>query len=225
MEKATEKIIAAMDAITRNRALSWQEKRDAAEKLNLSAYEYATEESKKARFRLMVACRNPADLGKDGKMLEASLRILRSFATKRPLNNAAFYAHKQTMDDTRINVQGKQVRIEIKSGAGDWFRTQADNVADALDEYRGQDKLLIWKTSAFTIVLPFAEFLDKLEGYNEKGAEQFFKSTLKKGVAGNVLQLQEWRTSKKKTNFLRYVARHSYNLKELLINSQLVRRG
>lgn len=225
MERATEKLVKDMDIITRDRSLSWQEKREQAEKLNLSAYEYATEESKKARFRLMVACRNPADLGKDGKMLEASLRILRSFATKRPLNNSAFYAHGASIDDTRITIDGKQVRIEIKSGAGDWFRTQAGNVADALDEYRAQNKLLIWKTNAFTIVLPFAEFLDRLEEYNEKGAGQFFKSCLKTGTAGNVLQLQEWRTSKKKIRFLQQVARHSYNLKELLINSRLVRRG
>ena len=225
MEKCTQEIVNAMCAITRNKSLTWEEKRKAADALKLETYLYVSDESKKARYSLMVACRNPADFGKDGKITESGLRLIRSLATNRPLNNNAFYAHAPNVDDTRIYVDGKPVRIEIKTGAGDWYRTECRDVESALQAYAQENKLLIWKTFAFTIVLPFSEFLDALDNYNEKGAAQFFKSSLKVNELGRVLQLQEWKTSKKKIRFLQQVARHSYNLKALFYEGKLVRRG
>ena len=225
MEKCTQEIVNAMLAIVRNKSLTWEEKRKAADALELETYLYASDEAKKARYSLMVACRNPADLGKDGKIAEAGLRLIRSLVTDRPLNNNAFYAHAPNVDDTRIYVNGKPVRIEIKTGAGDWYRTECRDVESALQEYAQENKLLIWKTFAFTIVLPFGEFLDALDNYNEKGAAQFFKSSLKVNELGRVLQLQEWKTSKKKIRFLQQVARHSYNLKALFYEGKLIRRG
>ena len=225
MEKCTQEIVNAMLAIVRNKSLTWEEKRKAADALKLETYLYVSDESKKARYSLMVACRNPADFGKDGKITESGLRLIRSLATNRPLNNNAFYAHAPNVDDTRIYVNGKPVRIEIKTGAGDWYRTECRDVESALQAYAQENKLLIWKTFAFTIVLPFGEFLDALDNYNEKGAAQFFKSNLKATELGRVLQLQEWKTSKKKIRFLQQVARHSYNLKALFYEGKLVRRG
>ena len=225
MEKCTQEIVNAMLAIVRDKSLTWEEKRKAADALKLETYLYVSDESKKARYSLMVACRNPADFGKDGKITESGLRLIRSLATNRPLNNNAFYAHAPNVDDTRIYVNGKPVRIEIKTGAGDWYRTECRDVESALQAYAQENKLLIWKTFAFTIVLPFGEFLDALDNYNEKGAAQFFKSSLKVNELGRVLQLQEWKTSKKKIRFLQQVARHSYNLKALFYEGKLVRRG
>ena len=225
MEKCTQVLINQMLAITRNKSLTWEEKRKAADALELETYLYASDEAKKARYSLMIACRNPADFGKDGKIAEAGLRLIRSLATNRPLNNNAFYAHAPNVDDTRIYVNGNPVRIEIKTGAGDWYRTECRDVESALQAYAQENKLLIWKTFAFTIVLPFSEFLDALDNYNEKGAAQFFKSTLKVNELGRVLQLQEWKTSKKKIRFLQQVARHSYNLKALFYEGKLIRRG
>ena len=225
MEKCTQEIVNAMLAIVRDKSLTWEEKRKAADALKLETYLYVSDESKKARYSLMVACRNPADFGKDGKITESGLRLIRSLATNRPLNNNAFYAHAPNVDDTRIYVNGKPVRIEIKTGAGDWYRTECRDVESALQAYAQENKLLIWKTFAFTIVLPFSEFLDALDNYNEKGAAQFFKSSLKVNELGRVLQLQEWKTSKKKIRFLQQVARHSYNLKALFYEGKLVRRG
>ena len=225
MEKCTQEIVNAMLAIVRDKSLTWEEKRKAADALKLETYLYASDAAKKARYTLMVACRNPADFGKDGKIAEAGLRLIRSLATNRPLNNNAFYAHAPNVDDTRIYVNGKPVRLEIKTGAGDWYRTECRDVESALQAYAQENKLLIWKTFAFTIVLPFSEFLDALDNYNEKGAAQFFKSSLKVNELGRVLQLQEWKTSKKKIRFLQQVARHSYNLKALFYESKLVRRG
>ena len=225
MEKCNQTLINAMLAITRNKSLTWEEKRKAADALELETYLYASDEAKKARYSLMIACRNPADFGKDGKIAEAGLRLIRSLATNRPLNNNAFYAHAPNVDDTRIYINGKPVRLEIKTGAGDWYRTECRDVESALQAYAQENKLLIWKTFAFTIVLPFGEFLDALDNYNEKGAAQFFKSSLKGNELGRVLQLQEWKTSKKKIRFLQQVARHSYNLKALFYERKLVRRG
>ena len=225
MEKCTQEIVNAMLAIVRDKSLTWEEKRKAADALKLETYLYVSDESKKARYSLMVACRNPADFGKDGKITESGLRLIRSLATNRPLNNNAFYAHAPNVDDTRIYVNGKPVRLEIKTGAGDWYRTECRDVESALQAYAQENKLLIWKTFAFTIVLPFSEFLDALDNYNEKGAAQFFKSSLKVNELGRVLQLQEWKTSKKKIRFLQQVARHSYNLKALFYESKLIRRG
>lgn len=225
MEKCTQEIVNAMLAIVRDKSLTWEEKRKAADALKLETYLYVSDESKKARYSLMVACRNPADFGKDGKITEAGLRLIRSLATNRPLNNNAFYAHAPNVDDTRIYVDGKPVRIEIKTGAGDWYRTECRDVESALQAYAQENKLLIWKTFAFTIVLPFSEFLNALDNYNEKSAAQFFKSSLKVNELGRVLQLQEWKTSKKKIRFLQQVARHSYNLKALFYEGKLVRRG
>ena len=225
MEKCTQEIVNAMLAIVRDKSLTWEEKRKAADALKLETYLYVSDESKKARYSLMVACRNPADFGKDGKITESGLRLIRSLATNRPLNNNAFYAHAPNVDDTRIYVNGKPVRLEIKTGAGDWYRTECRDVESALQAYAQENKLLIWKTFAFTIVLPFSEFLDALDNYNEKGAAQFFKSSLKVNELGRVLQLQEWKTSKKKIRFLQQVARHSYNLKALFYEGKLVRRG
>ena len=225
MKKCDQTLISAMLEITRNKSLTWEEKRKAADALELETYLYASDEAKKARYSLMIACRNPADFGKDGKIAEAGLRLIRSLVTNRPLNNNAFYAHAPNVDDTRIYVDGKPIRLEIKTGAGDWYRTECRDVESALQEYAQENKLLIWKTFAFTIVLPFSEFLDALENYNEKGAAQFFKSTLKVNELGRVLQLQEWKTSKKKIRFLQQVARHSYNLKALFYEGKLIRRG
>ena len=225
MEKCTKEIVNAMLAIVRDKSLTWEEKRKAADALKLETYLYVSDESKKARYSLMVACRNPADFGKDGKITESGLRLIRSLATNRPLNNNAFYAHAPNVDDTRIYIDGKPVRIEIKTGAGDWYRTECRDVESALQAYAQENKLLIWKTFAFTIVLPFGEFLDALDNYNEKGAAQFFKSSLKANELGRVLQLQEWKTSKKKIRFLQQVARHSYNLKTLFYEGKLIRRG
>lgn len=225
MEKCDQKLINLMQAITRNRAMTWEEKRDAADLLKLETYIYASDAAKKARYALMIACRNPADLGKDGKIAEAGIRLVRSLATGRPLNNRAFYAHSPIADDTRIYINGKQIRFEIKTGAGDWYRTEARTREDAIAEYQQENKLIIWKTFAFTIVLPFNELVQRLDEYNEKGAAQFFKSSLKVDELGRVLQLQEWKTSKKKIRFLQQVARHSYNLRTLLYESKLVRRG
>lgn len=225
MEKCTQEIVNAMLAIVRDKSLTWEEKRKAADALKLETYLYVSDESKKARYSLMVACRNPADFGKDGKITEAGLRLIRSLATNRPLNNNAFYAHAPNVDDTRIYVDGKPIRLEIKTGAGDWYRTECRDVESALQAYAQENKLLIWKTFAFTIVLPFGEFLDALDNYNEKGAAQFFKSSLKVNELGRVLQLQEWKTSKKKIRFLQQIARHSYNLKALFYEGKLIRRG
>ena len=225
MKNCDQNMVNQMLAITRNKSLTWEEKRKAADALELETYLYVSDAAKKARYSLMVACRNPADFGKDGKVTEAGLRLIRSLATNRPLNNRAFYAHAPNVDDTRIYIDGKPVRIEIKTGAGDWYRTACRDVESALQAYAQENKLLIWKTFAFTIVLPFGEFLDALENYNEKGAAQFFKSSLKVNELGRVLQLQEWKTSKKKIRFLQQVARHSYNLKALFYEGKLIRRG
>lgn len=225
MEKCDQAMIDRMWAITRNRSLTWDEKRKAADALELETYIYVSDAAKKARYALMIACRNPADLGKDGKIAEAGIRLIRSLATSRPLNNRAFYAHSASADDTRIYINGKQVRFEIKTGAGDWYRTQARTREDAITEYQQENKLIIWKTFAFTIVLPFNELIQRLDEYNDKGAAQFFKSTLKVNELGRVLQLQEWKTSKKKIRFLQQVARHSYNLRTLLYEGKLVRKS
>lgn len=224
-KKCNQEIIDRMWGITRNKSLTWEEKRKAADALELETYIYVSDAAKKARYALMIACRNPADFGKDGKIAEAGLRLIRSLATNRPLNNRAFYAHAPNTDDTRIKTADGWLRFEIKTGAGDWYKTECRDVESALQAYAQENKLLIWKTFAFTIVLPFNEFLDALDNYNEKGAAQFFKSTLKVTELGRVLQLQEWKTSKKKIRFLQRVARHSYNLKTLFYENKLVRRG
>lgn len=224
-KKCNQEMINRMWAITRNKSLTWEEKREAADALELETYIYVSDAAKKARYALMIACRNPADLGRDGKIAEAGIRLIRSLATNRPLNNRAFYAHSASADDTRIFIDGKQVRFEIKTGAGDWYRTHARTREDAIAEYQQENKLVIWKTFAFTIVLPFNELIQRLDEYNEKGAAQFFKSSLKVDELGRVLQLQEWKTSKKKIRFLQQVARHSYNLRTLLYDGKLVRRG
>ena len=71
-------------------------------------------------------------------------------------------------------------------------------------------------------MMPFADFIEGLEGYG-KGAETFFKKTLvyRASTGKYVLQMQTYTSSTKKVKFLQELAEQGSSWKGLYIRGEL----
>lgn len=165
---------------------------------------FHTEEEKQVALFARYACYNPKDKGKDGKLNEIQKRVDRTNVTGEPMRWVDFNARSAFSPDQKIRKpDGGYWILEHKHGAGDWYRTMADNREEAIKAYKLENKMLVWDTDDFTIIMPFADFIEALESY-KGGAETFFKKSMGYNVATgkNVLQLQTYTNSVKKLTFL-----------------------
>lgn len=176
---------------------------------------------------IALACRaalyNPAGLGMYGCINEAQRRLDRSEVTCKPMLWEDFSIRRYTADDQRIrNANGGYYRLEHKNGAGDWYTCKASTVEKALEAYSKENKILVWYTEDFQLVMPFADFIKGLEGY-KNGAETFFKKKLvhRPTIGKYTLQMQTYTTSKAKTRFLQALAEQGSSWKALYIMGEL----
>lgn len=183
---------------------------------------YTTEEK-----NIALACRaalyDPDGLGMYGCINEAQRRLDRSEVTCKPMLWEDFSIRRYTADDQRIrSAGGGYYRLEHKSGAGDWYTCKANTVEKAIEAYRKENKILVWYTEDFQLVMPFADFIKGLEGY-KNGAETFFKKKLvhRPAIGKYTLQMQTYTTSKTKVRFLQALAEQGSSWKALYIMGEL----
>ena len=184
---------------------------------------FYTLEEKQVALACRAALYNPAGLGMYGCLNEAERRIDRSEVTCKPMMWEDFSVRRYTADDQRIrNANGGYYRLEHKNGAGDWYTTKANTVEKALEAYRKENKILVWYTEDFQLVMPFADFIKGLEGY-KGGVETFFKKKLvhRPAIGKYTLQMQTYTTSKKKIQFLQALAEQGSSWKALYIMGEL----
>lgn len=198
--------------------------RDAAAEIGLRAdTTFSTYAEKLIALECRKAMYDKNGHGWRGCINEIRSRIDRTEVTCQPMRWADFNCRKLMQDDQRIRRDdGRYYRIEHKSGAGDWYTTDAETLAEALEAYRHENKVLVWTTADFQLVMPFADFIEGLEGYG-KGAETFFKKTLvyRASTGKFVLQMQTYTSSEKKKKFLRELAAQGSTWKGLYIRGEL----
>lgn len=170
---------------------------------------FHSDEEKRIALNARAAMYNPADLGKFGKLNEIEKRVNASLS---PMPWASFKARTPNLADQTIKVNGATYALEHKSGAGDWYKTHCDTLDAAMVEYSKRNKLLVWDTDEFTLVIPFAELVKALDGYSGRGVSgwrTFFKATLAVASDGtsNLVQLQTWTNSKPKKEYLQGLAK------------------
>lgn len=158
--------------------------------------------------RVCALCYKPTDKGADGDMHEVALRCDRYAELKRSMRWALFFARKAGQIDNIYH----GIAMEDKSGAGDWLKSRtASTREEAIEEYRNRKGWIRWIVEDCDIcfICPWSVLFDVLDTYNEKGCAQFFKSNVYATDGGIVIQLQEFRTSKKK---MAWLAAHSINM-------------
>lgn len=142
---------------------------------------------------------NPADKGKGGKWAEVAERVTRWQEGGRTWAHwSEFHARKSGRADIGDNT-------EMKTGSGDWlYSYKSSDRESIIAEYRHKQTFIHWATDDFTIECTWEEFLDYLESYNDKGLATWFKSNVRYNpmLSKTVVQMQEYRSSKKKLAFL-----------------------
>lgn len=170
---------------------------------------FHTEEEKRIALMCRGAMYNPKDKGMYGKLNEIEKRVN---ASKAPMPWSSFSARTPNLADQTIKVDGVTYALEHKSGAGDWYKTRCTTLDTAMEEYSKRNKLLVWDTDEFTLVIPFSKLMAGLDSYsgrgNAKGWRTFFKKTLTMTTDGchYVVGMQEWKTSKPKIQYLQDLA-------------------
>lgn len=158
--------------------------------------------------RVLALSYKDTDKGAYGDQAEVSRRCNRHAELNRPLKWAAFFARRAGQVDNIYH----GIKMEDKSGAGDWLKSHtAQTREEAIAEYRTRKDWIRWIVEDYDIcfICPWPVLFDVLDTYNEKGCAQFFKSNVYPTDSGIVVQLQEFRTSKKK---LAWLAAHSINM-------------
>lgn len=184
---------------------------------------FYTEAEKKIALRARAAMYDPNGLGMYGCINEAQRRVDRSEVTCKPMLWEDFSVRRMNTDDQRIrNANGGYYRLEHKNGAGDWYTTKANTLEKALEAYKKENKVLVWYTEDFQLVMPFADFIKGLESY-KGGVETFFKKKLayRPTIGKYTLQMQTYTTSKKKIRFLQELATQGSSWKALYIMGEL----
>lgn len=165
---------------------------------------FYTDAEKRIALKARAAMYNPADYGMYGKLNEIECRVN---ASKSPMPWASFKARTPNLADQTVKIDGVTYSLEHKSGAGDWYKTSCTTLESAMEEYSKRNKLLVWNTDEFTLVIPFNALQDALDGYvgrGVKGWQTFFKAELAMHTDGTayVVQMQEWKTSTPKKAYL-----------------------
>jgi hypothetical protein len=170
---------------------------------------FNTEEEKRIALKCRAAMYNTRDKGMYGKLNEIEKRVN---ASKAPMPWHSFAARTPNLADQTIKVDGVTYALEHKSGAGDWYKTHCETLEKAMSEYTKRNKILVWDTDEFTLVIPFNKLIEGLDSYNgrgkAKGWKTFFKTTLSMASDGTayVVGMQEWKTSKPKIKYLQDLA-------------------
>lgn len=176
---------------------------------------FYTEEEKRVALRFRSFLYNPKDYGMNGKLNEIEKILENSIITGHAMLWAEFNAKPAHKADQRMMYDGAYIAVEHKSSRGDWERVQADNLDDALIEYANMKKWLCWDTQYFTLFMPYAEFIEKLDNYRI-GKETFFVKRLSYSLVKEayLLQFQNWENSPKKVSFLTEMAKSGWNWKK-----------
>lgn len=180
---------------------------------------FYTDEEKRIALRARAALFNPADWGMDGKLNEIEKRVNASHSA---MPWASFKARTPNLADQTVKIDGVTYALEHKTGAGDWYRTNADTLDNAMKEYAKRKNLLVWDTEEFTLVIPFSKLQEQLDGYKHGrptgGWRTFFKATLAVSSDGtkNLVQMQTWSTSKPKIKYLQGLAAQNSEYYELV---------
>lgn len=179
---------------------------------------FYTDAEKRLALKARAAMYNPADLGMYGKLNEIEKRVN---ASKSAMPWAAFKARTPNLSDQIVKIDGVSYGLEHKSGAGDWYRTNAETLDEAMKEYSKRKTLLVWDTEEFTLVIPFSQLVEQLDGYKGRGVsgwQTFFKAELAISSDGtkNLVQLQTWTTSKPKISYLQMLADNNREYYELV---------
>ncbi len=207
MKKVTLEQLEAMKAIAKMR--DFEQARAAIVAAGvLPTTTFHTAEEKRIALNARAAMYNPADWGMFGKLNEIEKRVN---ASQSPMPWASFKARTPNLADQTIKVDGVTYALEHKSGAGDWYKTHCETLDKAMAEYTKREKLLVWDTEEFTLVIPFSKLTEALDSYKGRGTQgwrSFFKASLKMTTDGcaYVVGLQEWKTSKPKIQYLQGLA-------------------
>lgn len=190
----------------------------------IHTYDYMYANGKQATILLQIIAelRAFSDLGAWGKTYEAQLRIYRvCVALGKLIKIADLWARPSSKKDLTIRHGNVTYYIECKTCAfdSDFMTTLSPSIDQELARIENLQRILVWSTREFTIVLPYSEFIQALEKY---GAPLTTFIHMNKDCSKT--RLQCWCTSKAKTEFLKYIAKNSYNLKILLDKGELVRR-
>ena len=222
MKKVTFEQLEAMQAIAR--MIDFKEAREAFAKIGVSAdTSFYTMKEKQLALACRAAMYDPAGFGWNGCLNEAERRIDRSEVTCAPMLWEDFSVRRMDKDDQRIkNAEGGFYRLEHKNGAGDWYTTRAKTLEKALEAYSKENKILVWYTDDFQLVMPFGQFVEGLKGYNGS-VETFFKKSLvyRPTIGKYTLQMQTYTTSKKKIRFLQELAEQGSTWRSLYIMGEL----
>lgn len=150
----------------------------------------------KDALRVRAYLYNPADKGSQGKIDEQEYRL--SLLGGQWIRWSFFRAHAPGQSDTF----GDERKVEMKTGAGDWYVAEG-SYDIVLKKIARSSKKLRWQTSEFTIVCTYAELCEYLASYKGKGLSAWFpqsKSAEREGTT--LLRMQEWKNSRVKVAFL-----------------------
>lgn len=144
---------------------------------------------------------NPDDYGINGKLSETE-ENLQLWAENEHIYSLPWRCFF-TKAHGRTDIETNGERYEKKTGAGDWLYSKRFSEWNAIiNEYKRKTSYIIWETDSFRIVATWTDFLNYLESYNEKGLTTWFKSCIKYSMYGACLQMQEFKTSKRKLSYL-----------------------
>lgn len=148
---------------------------------------------------LAYALYKPTDKGREGKNGEVVIRIAGWLEGGRTWAHwSEFFARKSGDADCGEST-------EVKTGVGDWLYSKRHSDRESIiEEYRKKTTTILWDTPDFTIEASWCDLLEYLEGYNAKGLDTWFKSNVRFNptVRKTVVMMQEYRSSKKKLNYL-----------------------
>lgn len=204
-------------------APDYQTARKIAEQVPLTA-KLVTPEEKRLALQAKSTMMNPNDFGLFGKLSEIEKRVNRTIQTNTPIAWGEYRARPMGTVDQKIKnpENGKFWQVEHKAGAGDWGKVNTTDKAQAIQEIANRKGLLCWDTEYFTILLPWGEFIQALDGYR-LGAGTFFKPVKKTNGKGWTIEMQCFTSSTKKIAFLESLQSISYNLDTFLATGKLVR--
>lgn len=160
---------------------------------------FTTEQEMKVALRAKAAMYNPADYAIANKLAEVEYNMRIALTAGRPIKWSACHARTPSKADARLKAGGKWYTLEIKTSAGDYCIIPTADKVQGMAYIAAQNKYLLWATEDFTIFGKVADILRALDEY-PKGAGSFFKTQKRNGVYK--LQLQEYKTSKRKLVFL-----------------------
>lgn len=148
-------------------------------------------------LRIRALTYNPADTGAAGKLAEIAYRL--SLCNASAVRWAFFRAHTPGKSDTF----GDERRVEMKTGAGDWYTVEG-TYTTAIRKISMSTKKLRWETEEFTIVCTYGELCEYLAEFKGKGIEPWFpQSKAAERDGTTLLRMQEWKNSKVKVAYLR----------------------